>query len=276
MNEITVPSSLIAPRASEPLAPAMIAALWQIADILDEQRTPATVPNSVWLEIPTKRLRGEGSRSDNHWLRQCLDRLTGIKLSGEYRGNPWGAVMIAEWHLIQGGSIARILIPPAAVQALRSPETFTKIETTAAHRLSGHAKRLYAILADKKRLGRPTWTFTLEEMRALFDVADKPAYDRWGNFSARVLIPAVAAVNDYGTVGVIMTPQKAGKSVNAVRFDWKWKSVDEARETDEENSRHSTARRKEPATTPDAPPLVSKFKTPEEETAWRKKMGLLT
>jgi hypothetical protein len=254
----------------------MIAALWQIADILDEQRTPATVPNSVWLEIPTKRLRGEGSRSDNHWLRQCLDRLTGIKLSGEYRGNPWGAVMIAEWHLIQGGSIARILIPPAAVQALRSPETFTKIETTAAHRLSGHAKRLYAILADKKRLGRPTWTFTLEEMRALFDVADKPAYDRWGNFSARVLIPAVVAVNDYGTVGVIMTPQKAGKSVNAVRFDWKWKSVDEARETDEENSRHSAARRKEPSKEPDAPPLVSKFKTPEEETAWRKKMGLLT
>jgi plasmid replication initiation protein len=116
----------------------------------------------------------------------------------------------------------------------------------------------------------------LEEMRALFDVAGKPAYDRWGNFSARVLAPAVAAVNDYGTVEVKMTPQMAGKSVNAVRFDWKWKSVDEARVTEEENNRHSTARRKEPATTPDAPPLVSKFKTTEEETAWRKKMGLLT
>jgi hypothetical protein len=276
MNEISIPSSLIALRSSEALAPAMLTALWEIAAVLDEQRTPATVPNSLWLEIPTKRLRGEGSRSDNHWLRQCLDRLTGIKLSGEYRGDPWGAVMIAEWHIIQSGTLARILVPPAAVQALRAPETFAKIETTAAHRLSGHARRLYAILADKKRLGRPTWTFELDELRSLLDVANKPTYDRWQDFKKRVIDPAISAINDYGTVEVKMTPQKLGRSVNAVRFDWKWKSVDEARMTDEENSRHSTARRKEPATTPDAPPLVSKFKTPEEEAAWRKKMGLLT
>lgn len=268
-----MPSSLIALRSSEPLAPAMLAALWEIAAVLDEKRTPAIVRDAIWLEIPTSRLRGEGSRSDNHWLKQCLDRLTGIKLSGEYQGDPWGAVILAEWHLVQGGSIARLLIPPSAIQVLRSPETFSKIETTAAHRLTGHGRRLYAILADKKRLNRPTWTFELDELRALLDVANKTTYNRWQDFKKRVLDPSVAAINDYGTVTVKMTPQKLGRAVTAVRFDWQWKSVDEARETDEANEKHSLGRRQS-MPDPEAPPLIRKTQTPEELAEWRKKMGL--
>lgn len=268
MSEITVPSSLIAPRAEKPLAPAMVAALWEVAAVLDEQRVPATVPNAVWLEIPSRRLRGEGGRDDNHWLKQCLERLTSLKLSGEYKGDAWGAVIVAEWHITQGGTVARILIPPAAVQALRAPETFAKIETTAAHRLSGHARRLYALLADKKRLGRPTWTYELDELRALLDLAGRSAYARWDNLAARVLKPAVAAINEYGSVGVTMTPVKLGRAVTAVRFDWRWKSVDEARETDAENERHTTARRQEPPAEPDAPPMIEpKRMLPEERAA---------
>ena len=165
-------------------------------------------------------------------------------------------MIVAEWHITQGGTVVRILIPPAAVQALRAPATFARIETTAAHRLSGHARRLYAVLADKKRLRRPTWTYELDELRALLDLAGRRAYDRWDDFARRVLKPAVAAINDYGTVEVTMVPVKLGRAVTAVRFDWRWKSVDEARETDEENERHTTARRQDQPAEPDAPPMI--------------------
>lgn len=256
MREITVPSGAVALRSDRPLTPAMVSAVWEIAAALDEQRVPASVPNAVWLEMLTLRLRGEGGRADNVWLRECLDRLTGVKLSGEYRGDPWGAVVLAEWHITQGGSMARLLIPPAGVHALRSPANFTKIEAHAAHRLTGHGRRLYAILADKKRLGRPYWTFTLEELRSLMGTDAQRSYDRFNNFRARVLNPALEAINDYGTVTVKMTLEKRGRAIHAVRFDWRWKDPHDATETASENERHSTARRRQQDTV-DAPPMVT-------------------
>lgn len=254
MREITVPSAAIALRSDRPLTPAMTAAVWELAAALDEQRIPATVQNAVWLEIPTLRLRGEGSRADNVWLRECLERLTGVKLSGERRGDPWGAVVLAEWHITEGGSVARLLVPPAGIQALRAPQTFAKIEATAAHRLSGHARQLYAILADKKRLRQPSWTFDLAEIRALMGVDDRKAYDVWAQFRKRVLDPALEAINDYGTVAVKMTAVKRGRAVRAVRFDWRWKDPHDATETAAENERHSRARRKDQVSA-DAPPM---------------------
>lgn len=271
MRNITVPSSAVALRSEKALTPAMVATVWEIAGALDEGRTPAEVPNSVWLEIPTSRLRGEGSRADNVWLRECLERLTGIKLSGEYRGDPWGAVVLAEWHIEQGGSLARLLIPPAGVHALRSPANFTKIEAHAAHRLSGHARRLYAILADKKRLGRPSWRFAVDELRALMGVETQKSYDVWGAFRRSVLDPAVAAINDYGTVSVKMTPEKLGRSVHAVRFDWIWKDPHAATETAKENERHSGTRRKF-QTTDDAPPMIEDQSQTENALTWWSKL----
>ena len=259
-----MPSSAIALRSETPLTPAMVSAVWEIAAALDEQRVPATVPNAVWLNIPTMRLRGEGGRADNVWLRQCLERLTGVKMSGEHRGDPWGAVVLAEWHIIEGGSMARLLIPPAGVHALRSPANFAKIEASAAHRLTGHGRQLYAILADKKRLGRPYWVFDLAELRTLMRVDDRKAYDRWSDFRTRVLDPALEAINDYGTVSVRMTPEKRGRSVHAVRFDWHWKDPHEAAEVAVENERHSEARRKTQDTS-DAPPILDD--TPQRDPA---------
>lgn len=267
MRTITVPSNAVALRSEQPLTPAMVSAVWEIAGALDEQRVPATVPNAVWLKMPTRRLRGEGGRADNVWLRQCLDRLTGVKLSGEYRGDPWGAVVLAEWHIAEGGSLAHLLIPPVGVHALRSPANFTKIEATAAHRLTGHGRKLYAILADKKRLGRPNWTFDLPEIRSLMGVGDKKSYEIWGAFSRSVLAPALTAINDYGTVSVKMTPQKRGRSVVAVRFDWNWKDPHDATETAIENERHSGARRKAQDTA-DAPPLIEDQDQPEPALTW--------
>ncbi|WP_406721749.1 replication initiation protein (plasmid) [Thioclava litoralis] len=282
MREITVPSSVVALRSDLPLAPAMVSAIWEIAAALDEQRIPATLENAIWLEVPTKRLRGEGSRADNVWLRECLRRLTKVELSGEHKGDPWGAVVLAQWHIVQGGSVARLLIPPAGVHALRSPTTFTKIEATAAHQLSGHGRRLYAILADKKRLGRPYWTFSLEELRALLGVDDKKSYSRWNNFRQWVLEPALEAINDYGTVTVKMTPEKRGRSVHAVRFDWRWKDPHDAAETATENERHSSTRRKQQETE-DAPPMIEDPKeaarlwwedlSEDERDSWANQVG---
>lgn len=282
MREITVPSSAIALRSTQPLTPATLSAVWEIAAALDEQRVPATVPNAIWLEVPTLRLRGESGRGDNVWLRQCLDRLTGMKLSGDHRGDPWGAVVLAEWHIVEGGSLARLLVPPAAVHALRSPSTFAKIEAHAAHSLTGHGRRLYAILADKKRLGRPHWTFTLSELRTLMGVEAQKSYDRWSDFRTRVLDPALAAINDFGTVNVKMKIEKRGRSVSAVRFDWHWKDVHEAADTVLENDRHSKARRKK-QDTDGAPPMIEDPKeaaqkwwdslSSEDQDLWADRIG---
>lgn len=244
MSLLTVSSSLLIPSAENAqLTPAMLAALWGIADELDRKGIPAKVENSVWLKIPAKRLRAPDGRDDNFWLRECLDRLTSVKLKGEYRGDPWGAVVLAEWRLSEGGSLAHLLIPPAAIEAIRAPKTFAKIEITAAYKLGGHARRLYAVLADKKRMGRPYWTFSLDELRSIFDVSNR--YPKWYDFRRYVLLPALDEVNDYGTVSVSMTPEKSGRSIVGVRFDWDWKSLDEARETAEENERHGSARRRQ-------------------------------
>lgn len=265
---------LIPSAANVAITPAMLAVLWGVADELDRRRIPPNTPDAVWLEIPSKRLRDPDGRSDNFWLRECLDRLTGIKLSGEYRGDPWGAVVLAEWHLTQGGSMCRLLIPPAAIAAIRAPETFAKIEITAAYKLKGHARRLYAALADKKRMGKPYWTFSLSDLHTIFDTQGQ--YKKWFDFRRYVLQPALDEINDYGTVSVQATPEKSGRSIVGVRFDWQWKSIDAARETEEENNKHTTARRK-PDLPRDAPPLtdleaVKTLKSPEERQAFAAKV----
>ena len=179
-----------------------------------------------------------------------------MKVFGEYKGDPWGAVVLAEWRIEQGGTLVRLLIPPAEVHALRAPATFTRIEASAAHRLTGHGRQLYAILADKKRLGRPFWTFGLDELRTLMGVDGKRAYEVWAQFRKRVLDAAIDAVNDYGTIKVSMTPIKTGRAVTAVRFnDWSWKDPRSASETGSENDRHSAARKRAQASE-DAPPMI--------------------
>lgn len=267
MREITVPSSAVALRSDKPLTPAMVSAIWELASALDAARIPAEVDNSVWLEVPSRLLRGEDGRDDNIWLRECLTRLTGVQLSGEWRGDPWGAVLLAEWKITQGGSMVRALIPPAGIHALRSPQNFAKIEARAAHSLTGHGRQLYVLLADKKRLGRPYWTFTVDELRSLMGVADKKSYERWNNFRQWVLDPALVAVNDYGTVEVSMTPEKRGRSVNAVTFRWHWKDPHNAAEMAAENERHKSARRRQ-QDTDDAPPLIVAEPKAEPALEW--------
>lgn len=270
---------LIPSAANVAITPAMLAVLWGIADELDRRRVSASSTDALWLEMPSKRLRDPDGRNDNFWLRECLDRLMGVQLRGVYRGDPWGAVVVAEYHLTQGGSMCRLLVTPAAIRAIRAPETFAKIELTAAYKLKGHARRLYAALSDRKRMDIPQWAFSLDDLRQIFDCADK--YPKWHDFNRYVLTPALKEIEDYGTVDLKAKPMKEGRSVVGVRFDWKWKTPDEARETDEENQRHELARRKpnEPREVP--PPLAGvvdqdvppeRQKTPEEKRAFTEKI----
>lgn len=275
---LTINSRILAPQSDKPLTPAMVTALWVISDHIDRKGTKSSADDAVWIELPAVALRGDGGRDDNVWLRECLDRLTGLKISGDFRGDPWGAVILAEWRITQGGSLVRLLVPPAAVNVLRAPETFAKVEAFAAYKLDGHARRLYAALADKKRMEQKFWVFGLQELRSLLSVEKRTSYDRWNNFRQWVLDPALAQINDFGTVKVTMTPEKVGRSVAAVRFDWQWKSIDEARETDQENERPDIARRKSepqrnapPLTDVSEPPQPSR-KTAEERAAFADKL----
>lgn len=268
VESLTVSSSMLIPSAENAeITPAMLATLWGIADELDRQRIPATVTDAVWLTIPSQRLRDPEGRSDNFWLAKCLDRLNGLKLRGEYRGDPWGAVILAEWHITQGGSVVRVLIPPAAVAAIQSPKTFAKIEITAAYRLKGHARRLYAALADKKRMGKPFWIYDLDELRGIFDAEGQ--YPRWADLRRYVLLPALDEINDYGTVTLTMTPEKLGRSIVGVRFDWQWKTLDAARVTDEENDQPKGARHMD-RTQSDAPPLSPAVPSEEDDADRRR------
>jgi len=233
----------------------MRAVIWEIGASLDEARVKLGHREPVWLSIPTKRLRGDHARDDNAHLKVTLDRLAGVYLTGEHKGDEWGAVLLAEWHLEQGGSMARLFIPPAAVAAIQSPRTFAKIEARAAHSLTGHGRQLYVLLADKKNMHQQHWTFTVEELRSLMGCEDKNAYQIWHQFNRRVLQPALDQVNDFGTVSVKMTTQRLGRAVQWVRFDWQWKDPHAATETAVENDRHSQSRRKAQDTC-DAPPII--------------------
>lgn len=263
MESLTVSSSMLIPSAvNAAITPAMLAVLWGIADELDRRRVSAATTDALWLEMPSKRLRDPDGRNDNFWLRECLDRLQSIQLKGEYRGDPWGAVVVGEYHLTQGGSMCRLLLVPATIRAFRAPETFAKIELTAAYKLKGHARRFYAALSDKKRMGNPYWSYQLGELRSIFGTEDK--YPKWHDFNRYVLTPALEEINDYGTVEIKATPLKEGRGIVGVRFDWKWKALDDARETAEENEKHESARRKPDGPREVPPPLAAVDVPPEE------------
>ncbi|MDP4361037.1 replication initiation protein, partial [Escherichia coli] len=72
----------------------------------------------------------------------------------------------------------------------------------------------------------------------------KRSYDRFNNLRQYVLDPAVAAINAYGTVSVTMTPEKLGRAVQWVRFEWRWKDPHEAAAMAGEGSRQGEAQGK--------------------------------
>ena len=252
---------LIPSATNAEISPSMLNVIWFLADKLDSMKIRDVPKNGFSVRVPTKRLRNPEGRDDNAYLRTVLDRLLGIQLHGEYsikedgkerETRDWGAVLLSQWEFQEGGSMVELLLPPAAIHALRAPHTFAKIEVMATYKLGGHARRLYAALADKKRMRQTYWEYTIEELRLLFDTKKK--YPKWAKFNAHVLAPALEEINDFGTVSVKMTTRKEGRSIVGARFDWDWKDPHEATETMLENERHAMARRKREAAR-DMPPL---------------------
>lgn len=264
---VTIPSLLAVLRADRPLTAAAAALIWRIAARLDARRALPAPDNSVWIEVSARDLRGPAGPARNQWLRECLDRLTGVKLGGEYRGRPWGAVLVSEWELDpRSGGIVRLLIPPAAVMALRSPETFAKVEEAAIHQLSGRAARLYVALADRKRQDRRWHEYDLDELREALGVPG--LYGRWCDLRHRALLPALAEIEAFGTVSLALTLVKTGRRVTGVRLAWRWKTQDEIRVTAEETAK-AVPYAGQPAV-PSAPPLIPETRADRErnERAW--------
>ena len=263
---ISISSAAISISADRRLTPAMTALVWQIAALLDEQRVQPDVKDRVWLEVSAKRLRGAEAQANNRWLRECLDRLCDVKIAGEYRGEPWGAVLLAYWRIEEGGQTVRMMLTPPAVRALRSPETFAKVEVSAVYRLSGPGRRLYASLADKKRLGSARWTYGLDELRAALGVAGK--YRSWKDLRRSVLEPAIDEINAFGTVQVQTEALKTGRWVTAVTLSWRWKTLDEIRVAAEETEK-ARPYAEQPAA-PSAPPLLPETREDRErnERGW--------
>lgn len=264
---LTVPSNLISVRGDGPLTPAMTTVIWRIADALDAMRIHPTEGEAVWLKIPTAELRGEGSRNDNVWLREILRRLRKIELEGAEKDCEWAAQLIAQEVWLDGGRIVHLMLPPAAVAALNAPKTFAKIEEQALIQLPPHARKLYALLADKKRLKKDHWRFDLDHLKRSLGVDDKKSYERFNAFRQRVLDPAMEAINALGTVKVTATPDRQGRRVAGILFEWRWKALGDAADIIKENDRHSQARGKHQATD-DAPPMIEDYDNEPALTWW--------
>lgn len=266
-TSLSVSSALIAPTADRALTPAMVKCVWQIAAEMDRMRVPAVVDQAVWVRMPSSQLRGEGGRQDNVWLRECLERLTGLKLAGESaKAGQWGAVLVAEWRLEEGGSMASVLVPPAAVAAMRAPATFAKLDEATVYSLPPNAARLYAVLADKQRLAKAHWDVDLPALRSALGLSGKKAYEIWGAFRRAVLVPSVEAVNQAGVVSVSYSVRKVGRSVTGVTFRWRWRDPGDAARAADEVDRHSIATTKPVVTNvaaATAPPLID-----GDDAAW--------
>lgn len=230
------------------------AAIWELAGFLDELKIPASHDDAVWITIPAQRLRGEEGRDDNVWLKELLDRMLGIKFHGTYNGDHWGACLIAEYRFEQGGSQVKILMPPTGLNAIRSPETFAKIDQKAIHLLKPHAQQLYGLLASKQWQDHKQWKVEIDDLKAMMGISGK--YNgRFDNFKDRVLVPAVKEVNNFGVISLQWEAEKLGRSFHWITFKWDLKNPREAKKTEHEGQRHSSARGKE-QTSADAPPLT--------------------
>lgn len=252
MPVLTVRTRLLYAEPSEPLTGAERALAWELCALLDEQRAPAEAEDAVWITVEASRLRGPGGRDDNQHLTRCLAKLARVQFRGEDPdGTRWLAQLIAQadvsWDRV------RLLVPPRAVAFLRSPGTFAKIDAEAVHRLPPNARTLYALLADRFRQRQQEWTVDLDTLKSALGLTGR--YARFNSFRERVLVPSVAAINDYGAARVTWEPVKLGRGVQSVRFAWALKAPAEAEETAKENNRHSTARRRVQEDA-DAPPLV--------------------
>ena len=108
--------------------------------------------------------------------------------------------------------------------------------------MSGPARRLYVALADKKRQQRSWHEYSLDELRQVLGVSGR--YTQWSVLRRAVLLPALASIQEFGTVKVEYAALNEGRRVVGVRLKWQRRDPREAAETVEENARAKVARGK--------------------------------
>ena len=132
-----MPSSAVALRSDKPLTPAMVSAIWELASALDAARIPAEVDNSVWLEVPSRLLRGEDGRNDNVWLRECL--MLPMKIIER-------VIIKVNFNRHSLSLRIRLFRPPGAADPKRNPHTTAN--TLAAFRLATPPQQLPFLSID--------------------------------------------------------------------------------------------------------------------------------
>jgi len=236
------------------------AVIWEIVHELDYLQHIRKIPKDIsqiddamWLSFEAKRLRNPDGRDDNFHTKKVLKKLQGLVMEGEYQGDEWGAVFVAEFRTKHGGSVIEILVPPTAIKTVLAPTTFAKIENEAKYRMKGASALLYTDLSNKKNYNKKTYyEYELEELRDVCQVIGK--YPEWYELRRNVVQPAINEINKFGTVRLKMTTIKEGRVIVKIRIDWEWKSVDEALDTSKANDNHSSARGK--TSDGSAPPLT--------------------
>lgn len=234
-----------------PLPPAAVSILWKIAEALTSSQYRNSLeetPGGTWICIPSKLLKPAGQRN-NKWLFRCLRALSHCELAGYRDGKYWEGVLLAEWEQLRGGTEVRVLVPPGAYGTMRDRTAYAQIESAVIQKMPRmrHAQRLYAALADRRRMERKDWVFSLEELRDLLDLHHQSQYRDWSRMREKVLVPALRAINGLGHIKVEMTPQRAGRYVTGVRLNWEWAKTDEQPEVPETVEAPAAA---DPATDP--------------------------
>lgn len=253
MTLLKVKTPLLAARTEKPLTPAQRAVVWEICAILDERRIEPG-EDAVWLEVESSRLRNPDGRSDNVWLRECLERLLGVKFSGQDGESSWGAVLLAEYRIDR--DVTRLMLAPRSISALRLPATFAKIDAAVMYQLPKNARTLYGLIADKFRQKKASWTVSVGNLKGALGL-DETQYTDFFNFRRRVLDPSVKAISETGVCKLTWEPVKLGRTTAEIRFVWKLKQPAEAEKTAKENERHSKAKSKgKTQKNADAPPLI--------------------
>ena len=127
MNEASENPTALAFWRDRRLAPETDFMARRIAEELARPREPTEDDLAVWLSIPVREMYRAESQPGGDGVREHLRRLTGVYLSGGRGEAEWKAVLLCEWHLVEDGAVARLLIPPTAVRALCRPESLAEL-----------------------------------------------------------------------------------------------------------------------------------------------------
>lgn len=113
---------------------------------------------------------------------------------------------------------------PYLLQVKESFTTYRLVNTLNMN--SRYSIRLYEILKSKAYKKQPV-EFSLDELKTMFGLSKKKAYEQYTNFKSRVLEKSVSEINEKTDIEVSYQPKKNGRKVCGVVFSIKNKEQTE-------------------------------------------------